>query len=409
MPVPRQNVIVVAIDRLHAGMLGAYGNAWVHTDHFDHLACESFLFDQAFVESPSLEAIYRAYWSGTHDARGAASSSTESNLLQLLGAAGWHTTLLTDEPQLLEYKPAADFVEQRIVETPDARVSAADMSETQLARLFMAATDWLASPHEPFCLWIHARALGGPWDAPLEMRRQYAEEEDPAPPDFVDVPDRMLAADYDPDELLGISHAYAGQVSLLDRCLGALMDQLAESGLASTAQLTLLSARGFPLGEHLRVGPCDEALYNETLQIPLLMRFPDELGRMARSQALVLPSDLPGTLLDWLKLDRSPLAGGRATSLLPIIRGEQAALRDHVCMTSSNERAIRTHAWFLRQPDNGAAELFAKPADRWEVNEAARLCDGVVVGLQQALAAHQQAGPDAQLPPLADELVTEWD
>ncbi len=406
---PCQNVIVVVIDRLHAGMLGAYGNAWVHTDHFDHLACDSFLFDQAFIESPSLEAIYRAYWLGTHAARGAASSSTETNLPQLLGAAGWHTTLLTDEPQLLEWKPAANFVEQCIVETPATHAPAADMSETQLARLFMAATEWLSSPPEPFCLWVHARAMGGPWDAPLEMRRQYAEEEDPTPPDFVDVPDRMLAPDYDPDELLGISHAYAGQISLLDLCLGALTDQLAESGLAATTQLTLLSARGFPLGEHLRVGRCDRALYNETVQIPWLMRFPDDLGRMARSQELVLPSDLPGTLLDWLELDRRPLADGRATSLLPIIRGEKLALRDHVCMASENERAIRTHAWFLRQPDDGPAELFAKPADRWEVNEAAKLCDDVAVGLQQALSAHEQAGPDVTLPPLADDLVTEWD
>ncbi len=165
----------------------------------------------------------------------------------------------------------------------------------------------------------------------------------PLPPDFVDVPDRMLAADYDPDELLGISHAYAGQVALVDRCLGVLVDHLDESGLAATTQLTLLSARGYPLGEHLRVGRCDNALYNETVQIPWLMRFPDEMGRMARSQALVLPSDLPGTLLDWLELDRSSLATGCATSLLPIIRGEQASAA-RPCLHDFDERTGHSHA-----------------------------------------------------------------
>ncbi|MEX2112950.1 MAG: hypothetical protein WD845_07175, partial [Pirellulales bacterium] len=115
------------------------------------------------------------------------------------------------------------------------------------------------------------------------------------------------------------------------------------------------------------------------------------------------------TLLDYLALDRAKLAGGRATSLLPIIRGEQDALRDHVYMASGQERAIRTRAWFMRQPKGEPAELFAKPSDRWEVNEASRLCDDVVDGLQQALKAREQASDDATLPPLSDALVTEWD
>jgi hypothetical protein len=138
------------------------------------------------------------------------------------------------------------------------------------------------------------------------------------------------------------------------------------------------------------------------------MRFSDGIGRMARSQALVTLSDLPGTLLEWLDVDRKNLADGRATSLMPIVRGDQQMLRDHVYLTSGRERAIRTPAWFLRQPEDGTVELYAKPGDRWEVNEAARLCEEVVVGLQQALAAHEQAG-EAGVPPLGEELVSQWD
>ncbi len=404
-----RNVIVVVVDRLHAGMLGAYGNSWIQTGHFDQLASESFLFDQAYLEDPRLDAIYRAYWLAEHAARAAAPAGAAASLPQLVGAAGWHTALVTDEPELWNYAPAAMFAERHFVEMPDVHAVAADASETQMARLFMAATQWLAAPPEPFCLWVHARGMSGPWDAPSELRAQYAEDEDPAPPDFVDVPDRWLAEKYDPDELLGIAHAYAGQVSLLDLCLGALADHLDETGLAGNTLWTLTSARGFPLGEHRRIGRCDEALYNETVQVPWLMRFPDGLGRMARSQALVVPSDFPGTLLDWLALEPAALPGGRATSLLPIVRGEQDALRDHVRMLSSRERAIRTRAWFLRQADDEPAELYAKPGDRWEVNEASRLCDDVVEGLQHALQAGEQAGDEATLPPLSETLITEWD
>ncbi len=126
--------------------------------------------------------------------------------------------------------------------------------------------------------------MGGPWDAPLAMRNRFAEEDDPQPPTLVTVPDYWLADNADPDEALGIRHAYAGQVSLLDLCLGAFCDQLDESPLAARTQLSVVSARGFPLGLHQRIGPSDEALYNETVQLAWMMRFPDGLGRAGRSQ-----------------------------------------------------------------------------------------------------------------------------
>jgi arylsulfatase A-like enzyme len=402
-----KSMIVVVVDRLHAGMLGAYGNTWINSTHFDELASQSFLFDQAFIQSPNLDAIYRALWHGESAGR-AGNTPSEASFPHLVNSAGWHTALITDEHDLLHHPAAATFTEQKVIEIADTKEAASDVADTQMARLFMTATEWLAAARDPFCLWLHSRGMGGCWDAPLDLRRAFADEEDPVPPDFVDPPKRLLAENFDPDELLGITHAYAGQVMLLDTCLGALADHLDESGFAATTQLTFLSARGFPLGEHGRIGACDQALYNETVQVPWLMRFPDNAGRMARSQALVTSSDLPGTLLEWLDIDRSKLASGRATSLMPIVRGDESMLRDHVYLTSGRERAIRTPAWFLRQPESGAVELYAKPGDRWEVNEAARLCEEVVVGLQQTLAAHEQAG-ETDVPPLGEELVSQWD
>ena len=214
---------------------------------------------------------------------------------------------------------------------------------------------------------------------------------------------------FDPDELLGITHAYAGQVALLDACLGGLLDHLQVSGRAETTQLTLLAARGFPLGEHLRVGACDAALYNELVQIAWLMRFPDGLGRLARTQALVQPFDLPLTLLDWLDIDRGQFGSPTSASLVPVIRGDQEAIRDHLCLVSEADRAIRTPAWMLRQPAQGPSELYAKPSDRWEVNEVSRLCGEVVEGLQQALQEAEQTGQSLQARPLPDLLVTEVD
>jgi hypothetical protein len=407
--VPQNNMICVVVDRLHAGMLGAYGNSWIHTDHFDQWASGSFAFDQAYLESPRLDSLYQAYWLGLRAARHREGRGDGQSFARIVGRAGWHTALVTDEPELIGFAPASDFAERRLVDAPDLKRAADDVSQTGLARLFTTVTDWLVAPREPFCLWVHARAMGGAWDAPLPLRNQYADEEDPTPSECVEVPDRRLSEDYDPDELLRVVHAYAGQVTLLDACLGALLAHLEETGLAATTQSTLLSARGFPLGEHQRIGTCDEALYNESVQIPWLMRFPDGTGALARSQALVQPSDLPGTLLDWLGLVSDELPGAPAVSLLPIVRGQKSSTRDQIRMVSAHDRAIRTPAWFLRTGEHGPAELYTKPSDRWEKNEVARLCGNVVSGLENALAESGQAGQDGERPPLADILVTEVD
>jgi arylsulfatase A-like enzyme len=326
-----------------------------------------------------------------------------------LASRGWHTALLTDEVLLTELPGADDFAERVVVEHRPAKRLASDVDDTALARIFAAATQWLDAPREPFCLWVHAQAMRGPWDAPYELRRQYADEEDPPPPNFVAPPELRLPTEYDPDELLGITHAYCGQVALLDHCLGQLAGRLDIPPLAERTQLTVLGARGFPLGEHLRVGNCDAALYNELVQMPWIVRFPEGLGRLNRSQALVRPADLGGTLLDWLAIDRCEFAGGRFTSLLEVIRGERASVRDRLLLRSLHHRALRTPAWLLLESDDGPAELYAKPSDRWEVSEVANLCPEIVAGLQTALAESVAADVNEPTTPLAELLVTEVD
>jgi arylsulfatase A-like enzyme len=402
-----KNVISVVVDRLHAGMVGAYGNSWIRTTALDTLAAESFVFDQAVVDRPELPSLHRAYWLGTHACSKAAPSG--ASLPRLASEAGVHAALVTDDAEVASLATPADFAERVLVESPAAEHAAAEVSQTALARLFEAAAGWLRGARQPFLLWVHARGMAGAWDAPLPMRNAFADEEDPQPPAFVDVPDYWLPDEYDPDEVLGVKHAYAGQVAALDRCVGAFCDQLDESGLAASTQLTFLSARGYPLGEHRRIGPCDEALYNEVVQLVWLMRFPEGRGKLARSQALVQPADLPGTLAEWLGLDRTRLGSGQATSLMGIIDGDVEALRDCAAMVSLNDRAIRTPGWHLRVPAGGAAELYAKPGDRWEVNEVARLAGDIVAGLEAALAEIDRTGCVEGRPPLAEPLASTVD
>jgi arylsulfatase A-like enzyme len=381
---PTKNVICIVVDRLHAGMVGAYGNGWIRTRRMDRLACESFLFDQAYVPHPDLPAIYEGYWRG------------EASLPAILGQAGWLTSLITDEPVVAELAGSGAFAEKSLhsTEVPDSL--AIEAPDTQIARVLHSVRDWLDKTREPFCLWVHLQGMAAPWDAPWDYRASYVEEEDPDPPKFIEVPSLQLPVDYDPDDLLGIQQAYAGQVSLLDDCLEPVCDWLWSDPRAAATMLCFISARGFALGEHLRVGACNEALYNETIQVPWFVRVPDGLGRLERTQALVQPADLPEAILGWLGLNLSsqPSRG----SVLDLMQGQTHTWRDCLRFATASEQAIRTPAWYLRRPNGGRPELYAKPGDRWEMNEVAKLLPDVVAGLESVLASAQQHSPDCREP-----------
>jgi hypothetical protein len=192
-------------------------------------------------------------------------------------------------------------------------------------------------------------------------------------------------------------------------CLGALLDGFAEGPLAATTQLTFLSANGFPLGEHRRIGACDEALYNELTQLVWMMRFPDGQGKLARTQALVQPSDLPGALLEAVGIAGAVQPATVASSLLTLVRGESDALRDRLILVGPHDRAVRTSAWHLRQPITGAAELYAKPSDRWEVNEVAKLLPEVTAGLAAVLAESSKSEAVGDAVSLPEILTSELD
>lgn len=380
------NALCLVLDRLHAGYLGAYGNSWIETPTFDRFAFESFVFDQYLIDSPRLEHLYRSYWLGRHPL--VPSPEGEPTLAEQLLRAGVTVSLVTDEPAVADHPLTRGFDPVVVIERNRASHVASSIDQTHFARCIAAVIDRLSQIQEPFLLWCHLAALGGPWDAPLEFRRQYAAEGDPEPPTTADVPCLVLKHEDDPDRLLGLSQCYAGQVSLADVCMAALLEWLDTTPLGARTLLLLTSARGFPLGEHGRVGAPDNALYGELVHVPLLMRFPDRLGSGFRTQALVQPVDLWATLADWWSLGNLP-GPAPAKSLLPLVRGEVESLRDRLCLVGEAQRAIRVPAWYLRE--SGTQELFVKPDDRWEVNDVADRCADVVESLRAVLNASEEA------------------
>jgi len=382
-----KNAIVLVVDRLGAGYLGPYGNTWIDTSNFSRLAAESLLFEFAMADSPHLPLLYRSYWKGLH----AMSDDTAvDSLAESLVATDIHTALVTDDQTVAELNWTDAFDERIALSPAPTEQTAEEVGLTQMAHLFASAVDWLAEAPEPFLLWVHCRGMAGSWDAPLDFRNQFADEEDPTPPDIVTPPVMRLEAAHDPDDLLGLLHACAGQVCLLDTCLGVLLDAVQTMPVGENTLLAVTSPRGYPLGEHGRVGQCDETLYGELVNVPCFLRFPDGAGAAARSHFLVQPPDVYPTVLDWFGLRTSDKSGWGA-SLLPALDDVPPSDRDRACAISEGHSAIRTPAWFLQRHPDSKRELYAKPGDRWEANEVADRCGETADELETLLDEYQQA------------------
>jgi arylsulfatase A-like enzyme len=411
-----RNIICLVIDRLHAGFLGAYGNTWIATPHVDHLAADAFAFDRVLVDSPRLESLYRSYWHGSHALAAAAQEHLDefdnASLPRQLSTAGYETVLMTDDPSIGAFPSADDFLDREELVLEPSEEVASSIEETQLARFFAAASERQSRMRRPFLLWLHTGSLGRIWDAPLEFRNQYRDDEDPPPLQSTWVPSRLLPRDYDPDEVLGIVHSYAGQVSLLDLCIGSFLEALTESRLDDETLLAVLSARGISLGEHGGIGPQNDSLHSEVTQVPWLLRLPSGAGQSARTQALVQPADLFATLTEWCGLPGAerPFAGA-GRSVLPLVDGASETIRDRACtFLSASQWAISTSAWSLLQmgggpaeaesvDENARSELYVKPDDRFEVNEVADRCPDCVIQLREAFAQFQQSCESVDSPP----------
>ena len=147
--------------------------------------------------------------------------------------------------------------------------------------------------------------------------------------------------------------AASDQIALLDTCLGGFVEVLDELPSAHNTLLALTAARGLPMGEHLRLGTCDEALHGELVHVPLVLRFPDRLGAAARSQALVEPADLWATLLDRWRIPGVP-PSPTGVSLMPLVREEPVATRDRAGIGRSRAGAGDPHAGLV-SPQDGVA------------------------------------------------------
>ncbi len=374
-----RNAIVIIVDRLGSGFLGPYGNTWIETPALNQLASQSILLENMISDSNDLATIYRSYWSGVHAV--CQTDKPDSSLAKHIERAGYHATLLTDDQQILAHPLASDFGDQISVAQESPGQLAESVEETQFGQLTLAVIEWLVETNgqespEPGLLWIHANGMNGPWDAPGDVAERFRDDEDPLPYSGIVRPKTKLETNHDPDDILSVMHGYAAQVAVVDACLGSLLDAISQHKLAADTLLIVTSPRGYPLGEHGYIGPNADDLRGETLQVPLLIRIPEQSGACMRLDSLVQPTDLFATLARWFELSEEVVTS-TGNDLIELSHDESAWTRDIAIATGESQRAARTHAWSLHVDGASKLNLYAKPDDRWEANQVADRCGQV--------------------------------
>jgi arylsulfatase A-like enzyme len=114
---------------------------------------------------------------------------------------------------------------------------------------------------------------------------------------------------------------YLATVQSVDEGVGRVLDFLDRNGLAKNTIVIYTSDQGFFLGDH---GLFDKRfMYEESLRMPFLVRWPAAIKAGTRSDAIALNVDFAPTFLETAGIPVPADMQGR--SLLPILRGRTPA------------------------------------------------------------------------------------
>ena len=439
------NLLLIVSDTFRWDYLGAYGNEWIETPHLDRLAGESALFLDAFAEGlPTLPAR-RVLMTGRNIVPFAYRPQA-SDGVQL---HGWHA-LFDEDVTLSEHlrphdymsalfndvyhmmKPGKNFhrgfdhwywirgqegdpyalldparvraelrkaargrpvhprawVIQHLMNRKKWRTE----KDTSVAQVMRRAADWLRdySLKNPFYMHVECFDPHEPWDPPRKYARLYDRKfnslDGLIPPGHVR---RMTRRQFQ-----NVRTAYAGEVTLVDRWVGHLLQTLHESGHDGDTIVVFTSDHGCMMGEQGEVHKGQDRLRNQCTQLPLLIRHPNGDGAGARVRGFVQHQDIMPTVLSLMGLDPPKRCLGR--NVWPMVAGRGRGRRE-VVSAFGPYACIRTREWNYVCPwaalPKGATpriELYDLEADPRELNNVVADHRAVAGDLAARLEAHMR-------------------
>ena len=359
----RPNIIFIMSDDHASHAMSCYGSRINKTPHIDRIADGGIRLDNCFctnsICTPSRATILTGTYNHVNDVR--TLSDHMDNRLQtfpkLLQGAGYQTGMfgkwhLGQGP---EHEPTGfdrwcvlpgqgAYHDPEVIEMGERKTLTGYTTDL----ITDMCLDWMSDrdPDRPFMLMCHHKAPHRPWEPDEKHIDMYADEDIPEPETlFDDFATRAAAAEaaemrvdrdmtltdlkepkpdgLDGDDLRRWCYQryikdYLRCVASIDDNVGRMLDYLDEQGLADDTLIVYTSDQGFFLGDH---GWYDKRfMYEESLRMPMVIRYPRAIPAGTTSDALTLNVDFAQTFLDYAGVDDPGDMQGR--SARPVIEGE---------------------------------------------------------------------------------------
>ncbi len=401
-PAERPNVILISIDSLRADHLGAYGYSRATSPNIDALAAESVVFESAVSTTswtlPAHVSMLTSLFSEAHGVIAAGDSLADSaaTLSEVFQAGGYATAAVVSGPFLnrrFGFSQGFDVYDDETVSFTEINDSHQGITAPLTHQRALEILDDVAD--EPFFLFLHY------WD----VHYDYAP---PSPYDQMFDPDYSgdITADnfihndeihrgMDPRDLEHVVALYDGEIAYTDYYLGELFEELRRLDLWDNTMIVLTSDHGDEFFEHGNKGHRN-TLYGELLNVPLVVKFPQNTWGGQRVSGLAGIVDIAPTVLDVAGLPPLRVANGR--SLLSRMTGDDqvtsrayfADVGRRLKSVISGRTKIIAH-WRREQGEEMRVELYDLDRDPREQLDLASREVQQVEELQRALQAWVRA------------------
>ena len=340
----RPNLILLLTDDQRYDTLACNGQELIQTPNIDRLAAEGARFTRAYVTTslccPARATLYTGLYANAHGVR---NNEDQVDFLrehpgfpELLQGAGyatgffgkWHIHNPGAAPQpgfdrWVSFEGQGQYEDELFTLDDERRRIPGFNTDV----LFGLALQWLSVERTaPFLCVVSLKNLHRPYLVPERHRAALTQASFPEPDSFHDDPAgypafiqraRTTLRNRFFDE--GGSHednlrGYHAMVLSVDDNVGRLLAALDEGGLTEDTAVVLTSDGGFMWGEHGLYRK--RTAYEESVRVPLIMRFPREIPAGLEVDQLALGVDLMPTFLEWAGVTPPGLQHG--VSLRPL-------------------------------------------------------------------------------------------
>ena len=356
----RPNILLIMTDDHAAHAMSCYGSRINRTPHLDRIAREGMRFSNCFVTNSICTPSRAAILTGKYAHKNGVSvfnrfDGSQATFPKLLQQAGYQTAVigkwhLFSDPTGFDYWNILPG--QGLYHDPEMIEMGQKKKHKGYATDVITdlSLDWLKrrDAKKPFCLLYHHKAPHREWSPDTEHAQLYENDDRPVPENFFDdytgrspaaaeatmrIGRDMTKRDLKHTPPPGLSDReralwnyqryikdYLRCVASVDDNVGRVLEFLDREGLAKNTVVIYTSDQGFFLGEH---GWYDKRfMYEESLRMPLLVRYPPSIKPGAVNDKMVLNVDFAPTLLELAGI--APPAEMQGRSFKSLLEGQSA-------------------------------------------------------------------------------------